>query len=153
MNRITRLLAIAGLGLGTAVAIGAGPAQASGTTSTQTTTSGVSSQAQYGWDDEEVVGYFRTLRACDRVGRIGEARDRWDEYGCSLIRYGSNRGAWELEVSTDDWNDDWHNNNWYGGWYSSWHGGDWDNNWHGGGWGDNWQHGGGGWNHGGWHRN
>jgi hypothetical protein len=145
MNRITRLLAIAGLGLGTAVAIGAGPAQAAGTTTSAAATSGTSTQAQNGWDDEDTVGYFRTERNCERAGLIGENRDRWDAFECDYVRYGSYRGTYVLRVSDDDWNGSWNNNNWYSGWYDSWHGGDWNNNWHGGGWGNNWHHGGWGW--------
>jgi hypothetical protein len=150
MNRITRLLAIAGLGLGTAVAIGAGPAQAAGTSTTLSATSGASAQAQNGWDDEDVVGYFRTAGNCERAGLIGENRDRWDDFDCTLVRSGSYRGTFVLTVSDDDWNGGWNNHNWYSGWDNSWHGGDWDNNWHGGSWG-NW-HGGGNWHHGGWNR-
>ena len=123
MNRITRLLALAGMSLGAVVAVGAAPAQAS-----TTTTQGASAQVR-GWDDEEVVGYFRTLRACERVGRIGEFRDRWDDYDCSRVRFGFSRGSWVLEVSDNDWNDDWDNDNWYGGWYNSYRGGDWNGGW------------------------
>jgi hypothetical protein len=146
MNRITRRLAIAGLGLGTALVMGAAPAQAAGTTTTTTaaTTSGASSSHSVNdWNDDDVVGYFRTLRGCDLVGRIGEARGRWDDYDCSRVGFGSYRRAWELSVSTDDWNGGWDNDNWYRGCYPNWHGGDWNNNWHSGGWGDNWH--GGGW--------
>ncbi|MGX6603017.1 hypothetical protein ACWKSP_12890 [Micromonosporaceae bacterium Da 78-11] len=124
MNRVTRLLAIAGLGLGAAVAIGAGPAQAA-TDTTQGTSNTGSTQARGDWDDDEVVGYFRTLGGCERAGRLGEIRDRWDDYDCSRVRWGSHRGAWELEVSTDDWNDGWDNHNWNRGWGNNWHGGSW----------------------------
>src|SRR4051812_31176018 len=110
MNRVTRVLAIAGLSLGAAVAIGAGPAQAA--PSTTQNTSGSSAQVR-GWDDDEVVGYFRTLRACERTGRIGEIRDRWDDYDCYRVRGSFNRGSWVLEVSDDDWNGSWDNDNWY----------------------------------------
>jgi hypothetical protein len=143
MNRVTRLLAIAGLGLGAAVTIGAGPAQAAANT-TQGTTHSATTQVRGHWDDDEVVGYFRTARACERVGRIGELRDRWDDYDCTRVRFGFNRGAYVLEVSSNDWNDGWDNDNWYGGWYTSWHGGDFNGGWNHGGW----NHGGG--NHGGW---
>ena len=147
MNRITRRLAIAGLGLGTALVMGAAPAQAAGTTTATTTTaattSGVSSShSLYDWNNDDVVGYFRTFRSCDRVGLLGEAHGRWDDYDCSRVGFGSYRSAFELSVSTDDWNGGWDNDNWYRGCYNNWHGGDWDNNWHGGGWGDN-RHGGG----------
>ena len=124
MNRVTRVLAIAGLSLGAAVAIGAGPAQAA--PSTGQTTAGSTTQAR-GWDDDEVVGYFNSRRECERVGRIGERRDRWDDYDCDRVRGGFGRGTWVLEVS--DWNDGWDNHNWYGGWYNNWRGGDWRGGW------------------------
>ena len=127
MNRITRMLAMAGIGLGVAMTVASAPAQAA--PSTQEAATGTSTQTWRGWDDDEVVGYFRTLRTCERVGRIGEIRDRWDDYDCSRVRFGFNRGAWVLEVSDDDWNDDWDNDNWYGGWYDSWRGGDWHGGW------------------------
>ena len=128
MNRIARVLAMAGLGLGTVVAIGVGPAQAAPSTA-QGTTQSNAAQNRGGWDDDEVVGYFRSLRACERVGRIGEIRDRWDDYDCSRVRGGFGRGNWVLEVEDNNWNDDWDNSNWYGGWYNSWRGGDWNGGW------------------------
>ncbi|GAB2584990.1 hypothetical protein Aab01nite_53450 [Paractinoplanes abujensis] len=110
------------------MAAGASPAQAADS-SAQAGTKKSSATARVGWRNDEVVGYFRTLRACERVGRIGEFRDRWDDYDCYRVRYGFNRGAWVLEVSENDWNGRWNNDNWYGGWYNSWHGGDWNNGW------------------------
>jgi hypothetical protein len=101
MNRVARLLAVAGLGLGAAVAIGAGPAQAA-PAAPQTTTQ--NSAGSWGYDDDEVVGYFRTRGACERVG------------------FGHRGGGYVLTV--EDWNDNWDNHNWYGGWYNSYRGGD-----------------------------
>ncbi|MBU2670324.1 hypothetical protein KOI35_43165 [Actinoplanes bogorensis] len=122
------MLAIAGLGLGAAVAVGAGPAQAATAAgSAQGTTSSVSTQARGYWDDDEVVGYFQSRRECERVGRIGEWRDRWDDYDCDRVRGGWGRGAWVLTV--DSWNDRWDNSNWYGGWYNSYRGGDYRGAW------------------------
>jgi hypothetical protein len=129
MNRVTRLLVMAGIGLGVAVTAGAGSAQAATSTTTSTTATTSAAGQAYGWDDDEVVGYFRTLRECERVGRIGEIRDRWEDYDCDRVGGSFNRGAWVLEVSDDDWNGNWDNNNWYGGWYSSWHGGDYNGGW------------------------
>lgn len=126
MNRVTRLLAIAGLGLGT-VAVAAAPASAA-TGSAQGAAPSASTQTQAHWDDDEVVGYFRTRWACERVGRIGEIRDRWDDYDCDRVRVGWGRGAWVLTV--EDWNDGWDNDNWYGGWYNSYRGGDFHGAWH-----------------------
>ncbi|MBM2614490.1 hypothetical protein JIG36_02810 [Actinoplanes sp. LDG1-06] len=128
MNRVTRLLAIAGLGLGT-VTIAAAPAQAAtGTAQGASSTTSSASSSYRGWDDDEVVGYFRSLRTCERVGRIGEIRDRWDDYDCDRVRGGFGRGAWVLTV--EDWNDNWDNDNWYyGGVYNNWRGGDWRGAW------------------------
>jgi hypothetical protein len=120
MNRITRLLAVAGLGLGTAVAIGAGPAQAAPAAAQGSTQS--AQGGYYGYDDDEVVGYFRTRSACERVGRLGEWRDRWDDYDCERVGFGHSRRGYVLRV--DDWNDNWDNHNWYGGWYNGYRGGD-----------------------------
>ncbi|WP_250030299.1 hypothetical protein [Paractinoplanes maris] len=119
MNRVARLLAVAGLGLGTALAIGAGPAQAAPATAqgSQTVTGG-----HYGYDDDEVVGYFRSWSACERVGRMGEWRDRWDDYDCDRVGFGHSRRGYVLTV--EDWNDGYDNDNWYGGWYNSYRGGD-----------------------------
>jgi hypothetical protein len=127
--RISRLLAVAATaaGIGT-VAVGASPAQAADSTA-QATTQKSPTAARVGWRNDDVVGYFRTLRTCERIGRIGEFRDRWEDYDCSRVRFGFNRGAWVLEVSDNDWNDGWDNDNWYGGWYNSWHGGDWNGGW------------------------
>jgi hypothetical protein len=138
MNRFTRMLIMSGIGVGAAVAIGAGSAQAA-TTTVQAGTQGASAQAGGHWDDDDVVGYFGTRGACERVGHLGELRDRWDDYDCSRVRAGFNRGAWVLEVSNDDWNGSWDNDNWFGGWFNTWHGGDWHGGWNNG-----------GWNHGGW---
>jgi hypothetical protein len=125
MNRITRLLAMIGLGLGVALAISAGPAYAA-TATTQPAAHSASIQMGSHWNDDgsDVVGYFRTRIGRERVGRLGEYHDRWDDYDCSRVRFGFNRGAWVLEVSTDDWNGNWDDDNWYGGWYDFWHGGD-----------------------------
>ncbi|MGK5683066.1 hypothetical protein [Actinoplanes sp. URMC 104] len=123
MNRITRLLAITGLGLGIAATVGAGPAQATtGTAQGAASSTAATSGAHYDWDDEEVVGYFRSLRACERVGRLGELRGRWDDYDCDRAGFGWGRGSWVLTV--DDFNGRWDRRNWYGGWYNGYRGGD-----------------------------
>jgi hypothetical protein len=97
MNRITRLLAIAGMGLGAAVAL-AGPAQAAGTGASHQAP--VSAKAD--WGNDRVVSYFDSPGVCNTVGRIGEAQGRWDDYNC----YYAGDGDWALSVSENDW-DDW----------------------------------------------
>jgi hypothetical protein len=96
MNRITRMLAIAGLGIGATVAL-AGPAQAS--------TAGASHPARWG-NDDRVVAFFDDPVTCNRVGRLGEARDRWDDYDCFRVGGSFHGGDWALSVSENDW-DDW----------------------------------------------
>jgi hypothetical protein len=102
MNRITRLLAIAGMGLGAAVAL-AGPAQAS---TTDATHRGPVTVKQHFGNDDRVVAFFRDPFTCNRVGRLGEFQNRWDDYNCFRIRSSFHRGAWALSVSDNDW-DDW----------------------------------------------
>jgi hypothetical protein len=104
MNRFTRLIAIAGMGLGAAVAL-AGPAQAS--TADATHQAPATAKAHFG-NDDRVVAFFRDPFTCNRVGRLGEIRNRWDDYNCFRIRSSFHRGAWALSVSENDW-DDWGN--------------------------------------------
>src|SRR3954454_1250458 len=106
MNRITRLLAMAGMGLGAAVAL-AGPAQAStGDTSHHTT-----AVAKAGWGSE-IVEYYSNPVSCNRAGRLGEIRGDWDDYDCYRVGI---RG-WALSVSDRG---DWDGGGWHGshGWH------------------------------------
>jgi hypothetical protein len=128
VNRVLRVLATTGLGLGTALAIGAGPAQAA-TATPQPAGHSTTVQSRTDWNDNDVVGYFSTRFGCERVGRLGEYRGRWDDYDCSRTGFGFNRGAWVLEVSADDWNGNWDNDNWYDGCYTNWNGGDFHGGW------------------------
>jgi hypothetical protein len=105
MNRIAQKFAFAGIGLAAGVAIGTGPAQAAASTN-HATTQGTAVQAKARWNDD-VVGYFGSLRRCERVGRIGEWRGRWDDYDCRRVYWGIHRGAWALEVDDNDWDDGW----------------------------------------------
>jgi hypothetical protein len=112
MNRITRLLAIAGLGIGAAVAL-AGPAQAA--TSNASNTSSATSRAHWG-DDNRVVGVFDSRGACEHVGHMGEIRGQWDDYDCNHVRIGFHRGDWELSVSDGgNWGGGFHHGGPFGG--------------------------------------
>jgi hypothetical protein len=86
MNRVTRLLALAGAGIGVAasVAVGTAPAQAAG----QSGTHSASVQAKANWDrdDYRIIHVFDSPRGCVRVGRIGEIRGEWDEWACFRVR-------------------------------------------------------------------
>lgn len=110
MNRVAKMFAFVGVGLAAGVAMGAGPAQATPTIG-HTAAQGTAAQVQAHWNDDDVVGYFGTLRRCERVGRIGEWRDRWDDYDCYRVRWGIHRGAWALEV---EYGNDWDGDGWSG---------------------------------------
>ena len=109
MNKVTRMLAITGMALAAGATIGAGPASAA--TSTASTASSAST-ASAGFASHQgadrrvqshsrVVGYFRGPISCNKAGRIGEWRDRWDDYTCYRVRWGFKRGWWALSVSQD----------------------------------------------------
>jgi hypothetical protein len=131
MNRTIRLLAMSGLGLGAVLAIGAGPACAS-TAAAPHAGHRATIQNRADWNDDnsdDVVGYFRTEIGCESVGRLGEFHGRWDDYDCSPVLFGFDRGAWVLEVATDDWMGNWNNDNWYDGCDTNWNGGDFHGGW------------------------
>ena len=119
MSRITRVLAVSGLGLVAGLTL-AGPAQASTSTTDNSSTSRASSNWRH--DDDDVVGVYRSYRACDWAGERGERRGRWDSYDCNRVRHGWHRSVWELEVNYDDRGGDWND----GGWRRHGHRG-WDN--------------------------
>lgn len=98
MNRIVRMLAIAGMGVGAALAV-AGPAQAANADAGHKAP--VTAKAHWG-DDDRVISIFDDPRTCNRVGRLGERSDRWDDYTCFRTR-----GGWALSVSENNWDDDW----------------------------------------------
>ena len=107
MSKATRMLAVSGAALFAGATIGAGPAMASTSTAPATTASTQSTGTVVeGQAGERVMGYYRTRRSCERAGRIGEWRGRWDDSDCDRVRWGHRRGWWVLTV---DW--DWNNNN------------------------------------------
>jgi hypothetical protein len=109
MNKSMRVLTMAGMGILAGLTIGAGPAQASDASPQPSAkaSSGAAGQVQQhrGRDRDQVVGYYRSLRACELAGRIGERFNKWDDYDCDFVRFGFRRGAWALEVERDwNWN-------------------------------------------------
>ena len=118
MKAATRILTLVGLSLMTGASIGAGPAQAATSADQAPARPATASVQDRPHDDEEVVGFFRNRWACERAGRIGEMRDRWDDYDCERVGFGFRRGFWMLEVERDrDWRDrDWrdrdHDHDW-----------------------------------------
>jgi hypothetical protein len=100
MNKLTRLLTVTGMGALTALAIGAGPAQAAGTTGSAAAKPSAG-QAQQRHGSDRTIGYYRSARACEMAGRIGERFGRWDDHDCELVRFGFRRGSWALEIGRD----------------------------------------------------
>ena len=95
MEKMMRL-ATAGLGLVAGLAFAAAPAQAA--TAAPSAEGKQSTQADRHRDRDVVVGYYRSLRACELAGRIGERFGRWHDYDCDYQRRGFHRGVFALEV-------------------------------------------------------
>ncbi|WP_184954206.1 hypothetical protein [Paractinoplanes abujensis] len=95
-----RLLTTTGLGLLAGAALGVGPAQAADASPAAAAKSqtGRTAQADQHRDRDVVVGYYRSYRACELAGRIGERWGRWDDYDCDYQRRGFHRGSFALEV-------------------------------------------------------
>ncbi|MCM4080009.1 hypothetical protein [Paractinoplanes hotanensis] len=98
MSKTARMFTMLGLGLMAGATIGAGPALAAGSADASAAKPATTTKVQKHGDRDRVAGYFRTRSACERVGRIGEWRDRWDDYDCDRVRFGFKRGLWALEV-------------------------------------------------------
>jgi hypothetical protein len=104
MDKLMRTAAFAGMGLFAALAVSAGPAQAAGT-SGQSVAKPATKQVQQHHDRDRIVGYYRSLGACELAGRIGERFNRWDDHDCNRVRFGFRHGSWALSISQDrDWN-------------------------------------------------
>jgi hypothetical protein len=103
MKNLTHILTMGGFGLLAALASGAGPAQAA--SSRIMPEGGATAVHHVQWRaGDDVVGYYRTLRDCERAGQFGERTGNWDDHNCSVVRIGIRRGAWALQVaSRDDW--------------------------------------------------
>ncbi|MBB4697632.1 hypothetical protein [Paractinoplanes abujensis] len=55
--------------------------------------------------ESQIVGFYRSPRACQLAGFYGERRGVWDDFDCTFVRVGPRRGAWALEVvDYDNWN-------------------------------------------------
>jgi hypothetical protein len=103
MKSVTRFAVLLSAGLAVGASMGVAPAMASSATPTAVQ---VQQPRDRHDDDDEVEGYYRSERICERVGRFGERRDRWEDYDCERVRRGENRGLWRLEVERRDWWDD-----------------------------------------------
>ena len=96
MNKVMRTLTMAGLGLLAGASIGA-PALAADSSAT-TVKKPSKSQVQQDFGRERVAGFYRTYRACDRAGRVGDWVGKWNRYDCDPVRFGFRRGTWVLKV-------------------------------------------------------
>src|SRR5262245_19037142 len=113
MNRLTRMLTMAGIGLVTGVTLGAGPAM-DATGSDQGAVRSTTASPGWGWgDDDQVVAFFPSRGRCERAGEFGEDRGWWDDYFC--VRTHSFHDRYALVVREDDWGHGWHGN-WGGNW-------------------------------------
>ncbi len=102
MKAATRILTLVGLSLMTGATLGAGPALAA-TSAPDVSDRTAVEQPRH--DRAWVVGYYDTRRECERAGRVGEWRDRWDDYDCDMVWRGWRRGDWKLTAERDgrDW--------------------------------------------------
>ena len=114
MSKTARMFTMLGLGLMAGATIGAGPALAAGSADAPAAKPATTTKVQKHGDRDRVAGYFRTRSACERVGRIGEWRDRWDDYDCDRVRFGFKRGLWALEVE-QNWRGGGHGHGPFGG--------------------------------------
>ena len=135
MNKATRMLVMTGMAIVAGATFSAGPAAAA-SASPATSDSKAATQSKSHGDRSKIVGVYRDPFTCNKIGRIGEFRNRWDDYRCIRVPAGFHRSKWALRVSWDR----------FGGWGG--HDGGWGdhNGWgdHDGGWGDH--DGPGGWN-------
>jgi hypothetical protein len=100
MGKRVRILTVVGMALVAGAGIGASPAQA--TTSTGVAAASPShAQVQPDRDRDWVAGYYRTRRACERAGWLGERFNHWDDYDCDRAYRGFRRGWWVLTVEND----------------------------------------------------
>ncbi|WP_202996973.1 hypothetical protein [Paractinoplanes lichenicola] len=112
MNKLTRALTLGGFGVLTALTVGMGPAQAAqaapaapaGPVGPATADSKVTAGHTMWRGESQIVGFYRSLRACQLAGMYGERSGAWDDFDCNAVRVGPRRGAWALEVADyDNW--------------------------------------------------
>ncbi len=126
MNRATRMLTLLGMGLMAGATVGAAPALATDA-ATPSASKSSTVKVQQHRDNDRIVGFYRTLRACERAGWIGERFNKWDDYDCERVRFGFRRGLWALEVEQDQhWNRPGHGHGpWGNGHGNNGHGNNW----------------------------
>ena len=103
MNKLTRAVTLGGFGVLTALTVGMGPAQAAPVAPVSPESKTTASHNI--WRGEsQIVGFYRSQRACELAGVYGERAGAWDDHDCTVVRVGARRGAWALEVvDYDNW--------------------------------------------------
>jgi hypothetical protein len=119
MQKTMRMLTLAGFGMLAGLTLAGTPAQAAPAAGRSAAASTSADQARTPEPDDEVVGYYRDIRSCERAGSVGRRYRAWAHYGCERSRWGSRR-AFALIVAQEDWNDRWDNR---------WRPGSWPGNW------------------------
>ncbi|MBB4693877.1 hypothetical protein [Paractinoplanes abujensis] len=106
MNKLTRALTLGGFGVLTALTVGMGPAQAApaAPAGPATADSKITASQNMWRGESQIVGFYRSLRACQLAGMYGERSGAWDDFDCYVVRVGPRRGAWALDVADyDNW--------------------------------------------------
>jgi hypothetical protein len=47
------------------------------------------------------VGYYRTLGACLKVGKVGKFHKKWNNFDCDKVRRGFHRNQYQLTVTSN----------------------------------------------------
>ncbi|MFI5890993.1 hypothetical protein ACIA5D_12865 [Actinoplanes sp. NPDC051513] len=120
MNKATRMLVMTGMAIVAGATFSAGPAAAASASPAASDSKAATQSAGHG-DRSKIVGVYRDPFTCNKIGRFGEIRNKWDDYRCIRVPGGFHRSKWALRVSWDR----------HGGWGGN-HGGWGDHD----GWGD-----------------
>jgi hypothetical protein len=103
MNKAARMLVMSGTAAVAALAFSAGPAAASSDSPASTASKSTTQAAdKHGVYRSKVVGYYRSPIQCNRAGKFGEWRNRWDDYTCFRVPFGPKRGWFALQVRWDN---------------------------------------------------
>jgi len=107
MIKTVRMIALTGAAVAAGLSLAAGPASAAPAAAAGQAAASV--QADHKWQPShsKVVGYYHTMGACVRAGRIGEFRKKWDDFDCDKVRRGFHRNRYALSVS-------WERSPWHG---------------------------------------
>ncbi len=100
MNKVTRMFAMTGLAVAAGLTMGVGPASAA-PVAPAAKGSAVQVQDHKFQKKTKLVGYYRSAQACNRAGKVGEFRHKWDDFACARVQRGFKRGWVALTASWD----------------------------------------------------